>query len=48
MITEMEKISFLVFYKDYTEFLEKIRTEGVLHVESKAQGMPTEPSLIEK
>ncbi len=48
MITEMKKISFLVFYKDYLEFLEKIRNEGVLHVESKAQGIPTEPSLIEK
>lgn len=48
MITEMKKISFLVFYKDYLEFLEKIRNEGVLHVESKAQGIPTEPALIEK
>ncbi len=48
MITEMKKVSFLVFHKDYQEFLEKIRSEGVLHVESKAQGIPTEPFLVEK
>lgn len=48
MIVEMKKISFLVFYKEYLTFLEKIRNEGVLHIESKAEGIATDQSLVEK
>jgi len=48
MIVEMKKISFLVFYKEYLTFLEKIRDEGVLHIESKAEGIATDQSLVEK
>jgi V/A-type H+-transporting ATPase subunit I len=48
MIVEMKKISFLVFYKEYLGFLERIRNEGVLHIESMAEGMPADQSLVEK
>ncbi|MBO4589477.1 MAG: V-type ATP synthase subunit I [Bacteroidaceae bacterium] len=38
MITRMKKLTFLVFYKEYEEFLEKLRDMGVVHVEVKQEG----------
>ena len=38
MITRMQKLTFLVFYKEYQEFLERIGELGVLHVVEKQQG----------
>lgn len=38
MITRMKKLTFLVFYKEYQEFLECMGELGVLHVVQKQQG----------
>ena len=38
MITRMKKLTFLVFYKEYQEFLERMSELGVLHVVEKQQG----------
>ena len=38
MITRMKKLTFLVFYKEYQEFLDRMGELGVLHVVQKQQG----------
>lgn len=38
MITEMKKYTFLVFHKEYTDFLTTLREAGVVHVSEKAAG----------
>ena len=38
MIVPMKKYSFLIFHKEYLEFLQKIQDLGVLHVIEKASG----------
>jgi len=43
MITKMEKLTFLVFHKEYEDFLEGIRNLGVVHVvEKQCGGMDAE------
>ena len=32
MVVPMEKLSLLIFYKDYRQFLEELREKGVVHV----------------
>ena len=38
MIVPMKKYTFLIFYKEYLEFLKKIQELGVLHIIEKASG----------
>lgn len=39
MIVDMKKYTFLVFHKDYDNFLTQLREAGVVHVSQKAQGV---------
>lgn len=39
MIVDMKKYTFLVFHKDYDNFLTQLREAGVVHVSEKAQGI---------
>ena len=48
MILKMKRYSFLVYHKQYTEFLEKLRETGVLHVIEKAEGIAENDALREK
>ncbi|HRU63170.1 MAG TPA: V-type ATP synthase subunit I, partial [Paludibacteraceae bacterium] len=48
MIVKMTKYTFLVYHKQYIEFLEKIREIGVLHVIEKPEGIPENDALREK
>ena len=38
MIAKMNKLSFLIYHKEYASFLEQLRELGVVHVELKQQG----------
>ena len=38
MITKMKKLSFLIHSKEYDQFLEQLRSLGVVHVIQKQQG----------
>ena len=38
MITKMKKLTFLVYHKEYEEFLNSLRELGVVHVMEKQQG----------
>ncbi len=40
MIAKMEKLTFLVYHKEYESFLEQIRQLGVVHVIEKQSGEP--------
>ncbi len=40
MIAKMEKLTFLVYHKEYESFLEQIRQLGVVHVVEKQRGEP--------
>jgi len=42
MIQAMKKYSFLVYHKDYTPFLEKLRSLGVLHIEASESELSDE------
>ncbi|MBO5718275.1 MAG: hypothetical protein J6R71_01435, partial [Bacteroidales bacterium] len=44
----MKKLSFLVFYKEYQEFLEKIRDLGVIHVIENQQGAINDAAVQDK
>lgn len=48
MIVKMKRYSFLVYHKQYTDFLEKIREIGVLHVIEKPEGLAENDTLREK
>ena len=48
MILKMKRYTFLVYHKQYTEFLEKLRETGVLHVIEKAEGIAENDVLREK
>ena len=48
MILKMKKYSFLVYHKNYIEFLEKIREIGLLHIIEKAESKPEDIKLMEK
>ena len=45
MITKMKKLTFLVFYKEYEEFLEQLRAMGVVHIQQKEQGQINNQAL---
>lgn len=38
MIAKMKKLTFLIYYKEYEEFLRKIQEMGVLHVQTTQEG----------
>lgn len=40
MISKMNKLDFLVYHKDYNDFLEQLRSLGVIHISTKQQGTP--------
>lgn len=48
MILKMKKYTFWVYHKQYTDFLEKIRTLGLLHIVERKKGTAESDSLIEK
>ncbi len=48
MILKMKKYSFLIYHKQYIEFLEKIREIGVLHVLEKPEGIAENDLLRDK
>ncbi len=47
MIVPMKKYSFLIYHKDYLEFLDKLQEIGVLHVIEKQSGEIEDESLRE-
>ena len=47
MITQMKKYTFLVFHREYTHFLERLREAGVLHVNTKGEGVSEDATLQE-
>lgn len=48
MIERMKKLTFLVYHKEYQDFLEKLRELGVVHVIEKQTGEAEQPQLVEK
>ncbi|MDL2299687.1 V-type ATP synthase subunit I [Bacteroides sp. OttesenSCG-928-E20] len=47
MIAKMKKLTFLVYHKEYEDFLKDIRELGVIHVSEKQQGTAETPELQE-
>ncbi|MDR1004391.1 MAG: V-type ATP synthase subunit I [Prevotellaceae bacterium] len=47
MITKMKKLTFLVYHKEYEQFLEQIRALGVVHIVEKQQGTADNAELQE-
>ena len=47
MITKMKKLTFLVYHKEYEEFLNSLRELGVVHVVEKQQGAADNTELQE-
>lgn len=45
MITKMKKYTFLVFHREYEQFLEHIRELGIVHVSEKAEGVADNEQL---
>ena len=48
MIVKMKKYTFLVYHKQYLDFLERIKDIGVLHVIEKPEGITENDALREK
>lgn len=47
MITKMKKLTFLVYHKEYNDFLKDIRDLGVVHIAEKQQGVVDDSELQE-
>lgn len=47
MITKMKKLTFLVYHKEYEDFLNSLRELGVVHVVEKQQGVADNTELQE-
>lgn len=47
MITKMKKLTFLVYHKEYEDFLNSLRELGVVHVVEKQQGVAEHTELQE-
>ncbi len=45
MIVKMKRYAFLVYHKEYHEFLETLREIGVVHIIEKAEGLPGDETL---
>ena len=48
MVVAMTQYSFLVYHKEYDEFLTKLRELGMLHVIEKQSGNPEEGSVLQE
>lgn len=48
MITKMKKYTFLVFHREYEQFLLRLREAGVVHIMEKAEGSIENPLLNEQ
>lgn len=48
MIVKMKKYTFLVYYKQYLDFLERLKEIGVLHVIEKSEGITENDTLRDK
>lgn len=48
MIVKMKKYVFLVYHRQYTDFLEKLRNVGVVHVAEKPEGIAENDQLRDK
>ncbi|MDR0972625.1 MAG: hypothetical protein LBM61_01395 [Prevotellaceae bacterium] len=48
MIAKMQKLTFLIYHKEYEDFLQHLRRLGVVHVETKQEGSLNSPELEEK
>lgn len=47
MISKMKKWTFLVYHKEYSDFLNQIRELGVVHIAERQSGRPEMPELQE-
>ena len=45
MITKMKKLTFLVYHKEYEDFLNSLRELGVVHIVEKQQGIAENAEL---
>ena len=53
MIQKMKKLTFLIYYKEYDQFLKSLQKLGVIHVQesndqSMAERMQTSDEILEK
>ena len=48
MITKMKKLALLVYHKEYTAFLEKLREVGVVHIQERESGAVENPEMEQK
>ena len=48
MITKMKKLALLVYHKEYTAFLEKLREVGVVHIQQRGSGSIENPEMEQK
>ena len=48
MITKMKKLALLVYHKEYTAFLEKLREVGVVHIQQRESGCVENPEMEQK
>ena len=48
MITKMKKLALLVYHKEYTAFLEKLREVGVVHIQEHESGSIENPEMEQK
>lgn len=48
MITKMKKLTFLVYHKEYEDFLKKLQEKGVLHVQPTQEGGVVPSSELEE
>lgn len=48
MITKMNKLSLLIYHKEYTAFLERLREVGVMHIAERENGAPENSELEEQ
>lgn len=47
MITKMNKLTLLIYHKEYTAFLERLREVGVVHIAERENGTPENSELEE-
>lgn len=47
MISKMNKVTLLIYYKEYEAFLERLRTMGVVHIEERKSGAVENPEVQE-
>ncbi len=47
MISKMNKVTLLIYYKEYEAFLERLRSVGVVHIEERKSGVVESPETQE-